>query len=219
MVALQTVAEAAAVVSAAAELAGVASLFIGLRNQRVTQAIDCAALVKELSGLSDEELRCIVEDNPAVAVLAEHAFREAAATASDEKRRLLAKVVAAAMRGDATAEVEPLGFLLRTLIALDEPHITLLVIIASPREGHGQLAGKMVDGYVRRPEIAARWPSAEDLIDPALSVLLREALIREDDAPWNENTRSVSATDYGRRFLNFLSDTPDRVRRGDLTRA
>jgi hypothetical protein len=44
---------------------------------------------------------------------------EAARTASEYKRRLLAKVVAAALRGDDHATVDDLQFLLRTVMELD----------------------------------------------------------------------------------------------------
>jgi hypothetical protein len=181
------------------------SIWTGLRAQQRAQAVDWAAMLKDLSGYSDEELQRIVEDNPVIAEMTALAWEAAATAASDEKRRLLAKVVAAAMSGTADAEVEPLGFLLRTVIALEPAHMTLLVVIASPREGQGQLAGRMIEGHVSREEITTRWSSSEDLLDPTLSVLLREGLIRENNAPWNDETRSLSATGYGQRFLRFLN--------------
>jgi hypothetical protein len=77
--------------------------------------------LKELSGLSDEELRRLVEDNPVVAEIVGRAWEAAAESASQDKRRLLAKVAAAAIRGDATAQVDELQFLLRTVTELDPP--------------------------------------------------------------------------------------------------
>jgi hypothetical protein len=64
------------------------------------------APLEELAGLTPEELRRTVEDNTVIAQMVDLAWAEAARTASEAKRRRLAKVVAAAMRGDADAEVD-----------------------------------------------------------------------------------------------------------------
>jgi hypothetical protein len=71
--------------------------------------------------------------SPALAELVALAWEEAARTASEDKRRLLAKVVAAALRGDSDALVDATEFLLRTVIALDPAHVALLVVIATPQ--------------------------------------------------------------------------------------
>ena len=72
----------------------------------------------------------------------------------------------ASPRGDADAEVDPLSFLLRTIISLEPAHVTLLFVIGSPREGQGQLAGQMMEGSMRREEMAEHWSSPADLLDP-----------------------------------------------------
>jgi len=184
---------------------GAAGLYLGLRARRQEQALDWARLLTELSGRSDEELRRLVEDNPALAELAASAWEAAAETASDAKRRLLATVVAAAMSGAADAEVEPLGFLLRTVIALEPAHVTLLVVIASPQEHH-EFEGRSV---VYRAEITARWSSPPDLLDPAVSLLTREGLVEQRQSFFRDEDSTGRqpvwcATPYGRRFLEFL---------------
>jgi hypothetical protein len=83
---------------------GVASLYLGLRDRQQTQALDWAQTLEDLAGLPPEALRRAVEDHPVVAQMADLAWEEAARTASEDKRRLLAKVVAAALRGDAAVE-------------------------------------------------------------------------------------------------------------------
>jgi hypothetical protein len=52
--------------------------------------------------LEPDELRRTVEDHPLIAEVVGIAAEEAARSASDDKRYLLAQVVAAALRGDAT---------------------------------------------------------------------------------------------------------------------
>jgi hypothetical protein len=111
----------------------VGQLWLGLTGRRQQQAVDWAAMLEELAGLDGLELRRIVEENSAVAELIGIAWEEAARTASEDKRNLLAKVAATALRGDDAAEIDALGFLTRTVIALDSAHIKLLVITGTPR--------------------------------------------------------------------------------------
>jgi hypothetical protein len=65
------------------------ALYLAVRGRRQQQAIDWAKILKELSGLSDEELRHVVEDNPVVAEIVGRAREAGADTASQDKRRLL----------------------------------------------------------------------------------------------------------------------------------
>jgi hypothetical protein len=185
---------------------GAASLYLGLRGRRQAQAVDWARQLKELSGLSDEELRRLVEDNPVIAEIVGRAWEAAAETSSHDKRRLLAKVASAAIRGDAAAaQVDELPFLLRTVIALEPSHVTLLVAILMPREGRGQFAGQKIVGSVQRDEMLAR-SSAPDLLDPALSVLDREGLIERSGSFLGENAK-WTVNGYGLRFFAFLQET------------
>jgi hypothetical protein len=183
---------------------GAAGLYIGLRNRRQEQAASWAEMVEELAGLDDIELRRIVEDNPVVAEIVGRAWEVAAETASEDKRRLLGTVAAAALRGDANAEVEDLQFLLRTVIALDPAHVTLLVLIGTPRPGRGQMAGRMTIGSVSREELRAKWSSNPDLLDPGLATLEREGLITKYGLGDNNGETPHSVNDYGERFLDFL---------------
>jgi hypothetical protein len=67
------------------------ALYLAARGRRQAQAVDWARTLKELSGLSEEELRRLVEDNPVIAEIVGRAWEAAAETASDDKRRLLAR--------------------------------------------------------------------------------------------------------------------------------
>jgi hypothetical protein len=181
------------------------ALCLALRGRRQAQAIDWATTLKKLSGLSEEELRRTVEDNPAIAELVYIAWEGAAQTADDHKRRLLAHVAAAALSGDTTPEqIEPLQFLLRTMVALDPPHITLLVIIGK-REG--PKVGPYFMWKAERLDIEADWPGPEDVVDAALTTLEGLNLIEERgiEDGWDTDWRLAwGVTPYGRRFLDFL---------------
>jgi hypothetical protein len=163
---------------------GAASVYLGLRDRQQAQALNWAQTLEELTSLTGPELRQIVEDNPVIAQMVDLAWEEAAKTTSENKRRLLAKVVAAAIRGDAAAEVDPHPFLLRSVMALDHGHVTLLVLVATPLRTAGQvlsdadLPSAEFDKAADREELLARWPATPDLLDPALAALEREGLIQ-----------------------------------------
>jgi hypothetical protein len=166
------------------------SLYVGLRNRQQAQALDWARALEELAGLTPEELRRTVEDNPVIAQMVDLAWEEAARTGSEAKRRLLAKVVVAAMRGGADAEVDAYQFLLRTVMDLDPAHVTLLVAI-------GQ-------GSTTEDLLQARWPNAYDLLAPAVSILERAGLVERPRQLMGGPARWWGLTAYGHRFFEFL---------------
>jgi hypothetical protein len=75
---------------------GAATLYSAVRSRWQKQALDWAAMFEELADLDREELRRVVEENPAIAELVGLAWEAGAETRSDDKRQLLAKVAAAA---------------------------------------------------------------------------------------------------------------------------
>jgi hypothetical protein len=173
------------------------ALYLAVRGRRRAQAIDWAKTLKKLSGLTDEELRRTIEDNPVIAEIVGRAWEAAAETASDDKRRLLAKVAAAALRGDAPAVVDVAPFLLRTVIELEPAHVTLLVAV-------GRYAGNA-------DLLKASWPSPPDLLNAAMATLNQAGLVilaRESAADLLGTTaEGWVPTGYGRRFLDFLQET------------
>jgi hypothetical protein len=177
------------------------ALYLAVRGRRQAQAVDWARTLKELSGLSEEELRRLVEDNPVIAEIVGRAWEAAAETASDDKRRLLAKVAAAAIRGDAAAEVDELQLLLRTVIELDPPHITLLVAISR----HGG-----------SPEqITASWPSRPELFRAAVAALDRSRPRRADTRELRRSRLGVAHRQL-RRSVPCLPPGDWRGRAGQL---
>jgi hypothetical protein len=188
-------------------------IYTAVRDHRQQQEIAWVELLQaELADLEPDELRRVAKD-PAVAELVGRAWEAALRTASDGKRRLYARVVAAAMRGDAaTPNIQPLAALERTLTNLEQEHIALLAIIASPdgkeRKSGAALEGQ-VDGAVKREEIEERWQGAADLIDPAIAAL-EGARVVDRHLGYNGPTHSWTLNRYGRRFLDFVE-----VRDGD----
>jgi hypothetical protein len=183
---------------------GAASLYLGLRDRQQAQALDFAQVLEQLAGLPPEQLRQVVEDNPVIAQMVDLAWEEAARTASEDKRRLLAKVVAAALRGDADAEIDALPFLLRTVMALDPAHVTLLVVVATPKQqSYWQTDDDPPEFGIEYDELRRRWPAARDLLYLALAALEREGLIRAVGG-FDGERRSWALRSYGRRFFDFL---------------
>jgi hypothetical protein len=76
--------------------------------------VDWGELVGELSGLTADEIRRAVESTPVIAEIVGTAWEMAARSADEEKRRLLAKVASAALRGDDDVALDELQFFVRT---------------------------------------------------------------------------------------------------------
>jgi hypothetical protein len=180
----------------------VGQLYLGISDRRQKQAAAWGKDLEELSGLDGIELRRVVEDNPAVGELVGIAWEAAAKTASEDKRHLLAQVAAAALRGDTTPEkIDRLQFLIRPVLALDPPHITLLVMIGQ-EVGEHVSEGKRPLIPVKRTALAIRWPGGYKLIDPALAALEREGLVA--DYSEEDKTFSYRLRPFGGEFLDYL---------------
>jgi hypothetical protein len=153
---------------------GVAGLFRGLGNRQQVQFQGWAEMLEELTDREPEELRRTVEGNPVIAEIVAIAAEEAARTATDNKRYLLAQVVAAALRGDSTpGQVDALLYLTRTVVALSPADLTLLVVIGTNEDGKPRTG----DERVTQEEMRDRWPSHPDLLDPALAMLEQQGLV------------------------------------------
>jgi hypothetical protein len=186
-----------------------AQLFLGIQGRRREWALDFSALLEELGERDDDEIRRLVSSNPAIAQLVGDAWEEAAKTAAEEKRWLLAHVAVAAMSSTDDAAIRELPFFLRTIVALEPPHVRLLVLIGTPRPGQGQLARTRLEGYVGPEEIREVWPEVSDLLEPMIALLQREALIDNRGAGSFNAVVAWGVTRYGRRFLQFLPDDDD----------
>jgi hypothetical protein len=193
---------------------GAVNLYSALRNRRQKQALDWAAVFEELAGLDREELRRTIEENPAIAELVGLAWEAGAETADTNKRRLLAKVAAAALRGDTTpGRVDELQLLLRTVRELDPLHVALLAVMGAKGDGRPreacEVSGRELrlppeEDQITREQLSADWPSAPDLLDPAIAALERAGLIMPLSDAYGGTTTSWVLRPYGRRFLDYL---------------
>jgi hypothetical protein len=183
-------------------IAGAAGVYAAAQQHRQQQALDWARELEVLAGLRPEELRQVVEDNPVIAELVWTAWQAGADTASDDKRRLLAKVAAAALRGDADAKIDDLQLLLRTVMDMDPIHITLLVLIGQ-LELTDPKASDPIDQRAGRDELEGAWSGDPELLDPALSALTQAGVVHSV-LDFNGAARGWKLTPYGRRFLDQL---------------
>jgi hypothetical protein len=178
-----------------------------------------AEMLDDLTDLEPEELRRVVEDNPVIAEIAGIAADEAARTASDHKRYLLAQVVAAALRGNTTpGQLDALLYLARTMAALDPADLTLLVIIGTTEAGDmrptEEFAVRGQDGQdeesyqrsveVRTKELVDRWPAPRDLLSPALASLEQAGVIERRTTFLGDGVAGWALSGYGDLFLQHL---------------
>ncbi len=151
----------------------------------------------------EEIIERLLADEQA-AELFERAVHEALLTADAHKRYLLAQVAAAAVRGTTTPrQVEALKYLARTVIALDLPDLTLLVIVGTAESGQPRPTDG-VESWADREEILARWPGPPDLLAPAASALERAGVIEMRDFRMGGPVTKWALSPYGRRFLDHL---------------
>lgn len=198
---------------------GIAGLFRGLGDRQQVQFQGWAEMLGELTDMEPEELRRTVQENPVIAEIVGMAAEEAARTASDDKRYLLAQVVAAALRGTATpGQVDALLYLTRTVAALDPADLTLLVIIGTTPEGDVRPTEEfevkdedqqVEDTYkravdVRNKELVDRWPGPRDLLHPALASLVQAGVIEQRRVFLGGGAASWALSGYGELFLRHL---------------
>ena len=198
---------------------GIASLFRGLGMRQQVQFQGWAGMLEELTDLEPEDQRRVVEDNPVIAEMLAIAAEEAARTASDDKRYLLARVVAAALRGDATpGQVDALLYLTRTVAQLDPADLTLLVIVGTTEDGNARPTEPFaVQGedkqdedsyqrsvYVHMKELMDRWPAPRELLSPALASLEQAGVIERRRGYVGGGAASWALSGYGELFLKHL---------------
>ena len=189
-------------------IATAGQLYLGVRTARQDAAEQFGRLLDAMLDMPAEQVAERL-GHARLAELVGYAWEAAARTASEEKRWMLARIAVAGLRGETDdAEVDPLPLFLRTVEALDPPHLRLLVLIATPKPGTGQMTGTALEGFLRAADLEELWPGAKGLIKPLLAVLERENLIENRAiGTWDyEPAYGISA--YGRRFLRYLPGEP-----------
>lgn len=189
-------------------LAAAGQLYFGVRAARQDAAAEFTRLLTEMLDLSAEEMAELL-GHDRLAELVGYAWEAAARTGSEEKRWILARIAAAGLRGEVDdAEIDPLPLLVRTVETLDGPHIRLLVLIATPRPGTGQLRGTALEGFLAVDDLEGLWPGAAGLVKPMLAVLERENLVEDRAVGTWDYRPAYRITAYGRRFLRYLPGEP-----------
>lgn len=187
----------------------------GVRSARDKAATEFARLLDQMLELSAEEIEEAL-GHERLAQLVGSAWEAASRTASEKKRWMLAGLAAAALRGETDdAIVDPLPLYLRTVAAVDEPHLRLLALVANAPRGEAQRNPAAPEGSLSAQELQEQWPGARRFVKTILAVLVREGLI-EDRAlgAVNYGEPLYGVTDYGREFLGYLPEG-DTTRTGD----
>lgn len=174
-------------------------------------------LVEELTNASGSEIQQILARYPVITELVARAWEAASRSAAEENRRLLAKVAAMAINSpDDNPHIDELAFIERSLEALEPPHLQLLRIIGTPRQGQGQLAGTSVEGYFTPEDLQKAWPETGDFILPIVAVLVREGLIENRAAGVWDTTTAWGVSRFGRHLVDFLGDERDGQAEGAI---
>lgn len=173
---------------------------------RAQRASDFGERLRDATGLDDESLAERIASNPDLGAVVLDGVEEAMRARAEEKRWLLAKVVAAAFDGD-DARVGEIDLLLHTATALEAPHIRALVYIAGPHPQRFEgsvIAGAMDEGALGR-ELGGVEPT---FVRPILSTLAREGLVIDHVNDTIDRIPAWSASPYAYRFLQFLPGEP-----------
>jgi hypothetical protein len=176
-----------------------------VQSARQEWAQSFPTLVEELSDLDHDEIAHVVSEHPAIAELIGNAWETASKTAAHEKRWLLARVVCAALSASDDAEIAELPFFLRTIQAVEPPHIRLLVLIGTPRPLEGRFGLGPLAGCTAKSDLTGLWPQVSDMANPMLALLEREGLIEDVGVgTWGYSEPAWCLTGYARRFLAYL---------------
>lgn len=174
---------------------------------RAIRSEDFLTAVSEESAMEDAELMNKIRNRHDVALIVEEGLVAAMHSDSAAKRRLLARVVAAALRAPDDAKIDELAVLARTVDAVDPLHLRMLVQLGTPKAGQGRCARTTLAGAMPLEELEELMPHEQrHLAGPILAVLERESLARDPNigAEWITDVWAI--TEYGRRFLQFLAE-------------
>lgn len=192
-------------VGALAAAGGLAWQAIG-RHQRA-QALDFIDLVQRTAQVDGDGLAEAIHGNARVAEVFNRLWTAAAASASHDKRQLLARIATDALRGhkDDTM-LDDLMVLADTTEAVQPYHVGLLATMARPRPGRGQMSGHLITGTWSLAELQEAHAKAGPMLVPLLRALETLALVENVGTGTYDNQPSWSVTEYGQRLLRFLPE-------------
>lgn len=176
---------------------------------RLPRAAHFGEVVRSEARVTPEELLDLVVERPILADVLVSGLEAAVRSDHDEKRVLLGRVVAAALRADDDQILESPLFL-RTAVAIEAYDLRVFMRIATPKAGGGKY-GLHADyaGGVTTEELETTYPEQRHLMGPILSALEREDLIYDiGQGGIYLPERTWRPTEYGRQFLASLPGHP-----------
>lgn len=182
---------------------GLAQIVEAVRARRRTQLAEFGRHLQEETQLDEEALARAIIASEELGALVLDALEAAMKAAAEDKRWLLAKVLAVAFSGD-DARIDEVALLLRTVTGLEAPDIRLFAEFARPRPQN--YAGVPMVGAIPESELASVLPSDQaDLLAPIIGRLSHEGLVRdESEGTFDRFEPAWSPTAYGYRFLHYL---------------
>jgi hypothetical protein len=175
------------------------TVFQRRENRRAT---DVFSTMLENTEMTADTLLEVMEQEDLFSEIFERATRAGAATSFASKRRLLGRVVIAAIGGSGLATPDRYLLLVRSIDAIEPAHVDLLAILATPRPTEGTYAGSASEGWFSLADVQARWPELADMAHPVLATLIREGLI-EEMGTFGGN-RAFTPSKHGRLLLAHL---------------
>lgn len=168
--------------------------------------------ILERTGFDDQGLAYLMGASEAVSALVEEAIETGARTAHDEKRWMLAAVVAEALAGG-KPPTDHHRQLLRTVAEIEPADVHFLARFrATSREDGDQVAQEAHSRNapehakpVLLPEAVEGWPGESILTMPTVAALIRAGLL-VSAGRWD--SRLLELTQYGETFLEWLAEDP-----------
>lgn len=162
------------------------------------------------SGLSDEEIAIAAKTREDLVSIMITGLDAAMRSAAQDKRWLLARVVASAFRHD-DARLDEFSLFLRTASALEPADIRVLTAIADTRPN--SFANVGIVGTIRTDELRGVLDDDQrSFLAPIVSTLIREGLVVDEAIGTLDYQPAWLLTPYGFRFLRFLpGSVPDEL--------
>lgn len=182
---------------------GTAQLAQAMWAQHATRAQHLRDEIQAETGYSLDDLAQRVAENPALGALLLNALEAATRSASAQKRRVLARVVAAAFTSD-DLHIDELTILQRTAGLVEDLDAAVLILIAkskgAPAYAHS------APGCVLLSDILDAIPEDVDdaMLTPVLTHLVGLGLLLDLAAETYDHVPKWSVSPYGYRFLRFL---------------
>jgi hypothetical protein len=174
-------------------------------KDRLRRAVEWAEQLLDLTGYSAEELTTTLERSEELTALVATAWDAGSRAVNDSKRGLLALAAAAGIIGDENVSIDDLPLFVRTLDQVDAIHMKFLILLGEPvrQEGEALLS---ISGGTPTGTLVSRWPVIENTVDPLMSVLNREGLIRDVSVPGGIGHTGPEwrMSPYGERFVQFV---------------